>query len=144
MAKVESKKEVRHDPMRNVNKVILLGNATRDAELRHTSSGKPVASLRLATNRTAGGKETAQYHTIICWNALAETTRHSVKKGDPLYVEGRLEYRTFQDEEGKERGVTEVVASDVVFLSRKGAGRDEPSATAAELDADDLVPDDFF
>ena len=130
--------------MRNVNKVILLGNATRDAELWHTTSGKPVASIRLATNRTAGGKETAQYHTIVCWDALAETTSRSVKKGDPLYVEGRLEYRTYQDEEGKERGVTEIVASDVVFLSRKGNGREELSANAADLDADDFVPDDLF
>ncbi len=130
--------------MRNVNKVILLGNATRDAELRHTTSGKPVTSIRLATNRTAGGKETAQYHTVICWDALAETTHRSVKKGDPLYVEGRLEYRSFSDEEGKERGVTEIVASDVVFLSRHGDGRAEPGATAAARDADDLIPDDFF
>ncbi len=130
--------------MRNVNKVILLGNATRDAELRHTSSGKPVASLRLATNRIAGGKETAQYHTVVCWDALAETTHRSVKKGDPLYVEGRLEYRSFTDEEGKERGVTEIVAADVVFLGRKGDGREESRATTAELDADDLVPDDLF
>ncbi len=124
--------------------MVLLGNATRDAELRHTTSGKPVASLRLATNRTAGGKETVQYHTVVCWDALAATTSHSVKKGDPLYVEGRLEYRSFTDEEGKERGVTEFVAADVVFLSRIGDGRPELDAPPVALDVDDLIPDDLF
>jgi single-strand DNA-binding protein len=75
----------------------LLGNATRDAELRHTASGKPVASIRLATNRairSAAGEcsEDSQYHTVICWEGLAETVNQCVKKGDPLYVEGRLQY----------------------------------------------------
>jgi single-strand DNA-binding protein len=106
--------------MRSINKVILIGNATRDAELRQTHSGKPVSNLRLATNRTVKGEEQTQFHTIVCWDTLAETTGAYVKKGDPLYVEGRLEYRAFQDEEGKERGVCEIVASDVQFLSRRG------------------------
>src|SRR5581483_6759359 len=106
--------------MGSVNKVILLGNATRDAELRTTSTGKPVAHLRLATNRTAGGQETTQYHSVICWDRQAELVHRYVKKGDPVYVEGRLEYRTFQDEEGKERGVAEIIASDVQFLSKRG------------------------
>ncbi len=54
--------------MRGVNKVILLGNATRDAELRHTQSGKPVSNLRLATNRKVGDQEVTQFHTIVCWD----------------------------------------------------------------------------
>src|SRR5215217_7865576 len=105
--------------MRGINKVILIGNATRDAELRHTASGKAVSAIRLATNRTVGGQEETQYHTIVCWEGLAETTSRYVKKGDPLYVEGRLQYRSFQDEEGKERGVVEIVAGDVRFLGRR-------------------------
>ena len=83
--------------MRSINKVILIGNATRDAELRQTKSGKPVSNLCLATNRLSGGEERSQFHTVICWDRLAETTGAYVKKGDPLSVEGRLEYRTFQD-----------------------------------------------
>ncbi len=115
--------------MRGVNKVILVGNATRDAELRHTSTGKPVSSIRLATNRVVNGTEETQFHSIVCWNTLAETMARYVKKGDPLYVEGRLQYRSFQDEEGKERGVAEIVADDVQFLSRRGNGsRGEPEA----------------
>lgn len=116
--------------MRGVNKVILIGNATRDAELRHTQSGKAVSNLRIATNRTVNGQETTQYHTVVCWDTLAETTGLYVKKGRPIYVEGRLEYRTFTDEEGKERGTVEIVASDVQFLgsprSEEALGDDTP------------------
>ena len=69
--------------------------------------------LRLATNRTVKGNEVTQYHSVVCWDTLADTVSTYVKKGDPLYVEGRLEYRTFQDDEGNERGVAEVVAGDI-------------------------------
>ena len=119
--------------MRGVNKVILIGNATRDAELRHTRSGKPVASIRLATNsqvRTASGErqEESQFHSVVCWDSLAETTSRYVKKGDPLYVEGRLAYRQYTDSDGQTRGAVEIVAADVQFLS----GRKEAPAEAAE------------
>lgn len=116
--------------MRGVNKVILIGNATRDAELRHTQTGKAVSSIRLATNRTVKGEEEAQFHTVVCWDRLAETTAEYVKKGNPLYVEGRLQYRSYQDEEGNERGVAEIVADDVQFLSRRGTGTAERSPDA--------------
>lgn len=105
--------------MRGINKVILLGNATRDAELRHIQTGKAVTNIRLATNRLVSGQETTQFHTIVCWDTLAETTSRFVKKGEPLYVEGRLEYRTFEDGDGIERGVVEIVAGDVQFLGRR-------------------------
>ena len=120
--------------MRSVNKVILIGNATRDAELRHTGSGKAVASIRLATNRTVGGQEETQFHTVVCWEGLGETVATYVKTGDPLYVEGRLQYRTFQDEEGNERGVVEIVAADVQFLGR----RHDPDATTAPPTASEV------
>ncbi len=115
--------------MRGVNKVILIGNATRDAELRYTRNGKPSpASVWLPTT-TIKGEEETQFHSVVCWDRLAETTAEYVKKGDPLYVEGRLQYRSFQDEEGKERGVAEIVANDVQFLSRRSNGsRGEPEA----------------
>jgi single-strand DNA-binding protein len=119
--------------MRGINKVILIGNATRAAELRSTSSGKAVASIRLATNRLIHGQEETQFHAVVCWESLAETVSKFVKTGDPLYVEGRLQYRSYQDEEGKERGVAEIVASDVQFLGRRKDGTDvvptgEPTA----------------
>ena len=119
--------------MRGVNKVILIGNATRGAELRHTQSGKPVSNLRLATNRVVKGEESSSFHTVVCWDRLAEITAEYVKKGDPLYVEGRLEYRSYQDEEGKERGVCEIVAADVQFLgSRRGNGKAAPDPDASD------------
>ena len=127
--------------MRGVNKVILVGNATRDAELRHTSTGKPVSSIRLATNRVVNGSEETQFHGVVCWDQLAETTAKYVRKGDPLYVEGRLQYRSYQDEEGKERGVAEVVAGDVQFLGRRKAGPVEPAADLA-LTPDEVSPDE--
>ena len=136
--------------MRGVNKVILIGNATRDAELRHTRSGKSVASIRLATNRmvhTAGNErqEESQFHSVVCWDSLAETASRYVKKGDPLYVEGRLAYRTYTDSDGQARGAVEIVASDVQFLSgRKGAAdQAETGLSAGDQDGDELDLEDF-
>ena len=109
--------------MRGVNKVILVGNATRDTELRTTTSGKSVSNIRLATSRTtrnAAGELEAHphYHTVICFDRLAETTHKHVGKGRLVYVEGRLETRTFTDKDGREREITEVIANDVQFLDR--------------------------
>lgn len=131
--------------MRGVNKVILVGNATRDAELRHTQSGKAVSSVRLATNRSVNGQEESQFHAVVCWDRLAETTAAYVKKGDALYVEGRLQYRSYQDAEGQERGVVEVVAADVQFLGgRKDAAAmpapDPISPAATEEVSPDEIP----
>jgi single-strand DNA-binding protein len=107
--------------MRSINTVILIGNAIRDAEFHATKSGKPVSNIRLATNWVVGGEERSQFHSVICGNRLAETTAAYVKKGDPFYVEGKFEYRSFQDEEGTERGACETTASDVGVLSRRPA-----------------------
>src|SRR5829696_9710818 len=118
--------------MRSVNKVILIGNATRDAELRYTQSGKAVSNIRLATNRKVRDTEEAQFHSIVCWDGLAETTSKYVKTGDPLYVEGRLQYRSYQDSDGAERGVVEVVAADVQFLGRRPDGASAPDESAPQ------------
>src|SRR5215216_7156941 len=98
--------------MRGINKVILLGRATRDTERRTTAGGKPVSNLRLATNRVTRGTdgeavEHPQFHTVVCFDRLAEQTGRHVTKGRLVYVEGRLESRGFTDKEGKEREVTE-------------------------------------
>ncbi len=129
--------------MRGVNKVILVGNATRDAELRHTQGGKAVSGIRLATNRVVGGQEETQFHTIVCWDRLAETTAAHVKKGDPLYVEGRLQYRSYQDAEGQERGVVEIVASDVQFLGRGGRPAPEGPVVRRTGSDDEVSPDEI-
>ena len=126
--------------MRGVNKVILLGHATRDTELRHTDGGKPVSNIRLATNRMVRNKqqeleERTQYHTIICWEKLAEQTAKHVTKGKLIYVEGRLESRTFTDKEGREREVNEIIASDVQVLDVRGQKVDVPEE---EVHFDDM------
>src|SRR5262249_9492646 len=105
--------------MIGTNKVILVGNATRAAELRQTKSGKAVSHIRLATNRQVHGQEQTQFHDIVCWDKLAEQTGEYVTKGRLLYVEGRLEYRTFTDNEGNERHIAEITASAVHFLSSR-------------------------
>ena len=132
--------------MRGINKVILLGRATRDTELRSTGNGTPVSNIRLATNRVTRGKdgelaEHPQYHTVICWDRLAEQTGKHVTKGRLVYVEGRLESRSFTDKDGKEREVTEVIASDVQFLDGPGTkGTDLPAAERVQdTDFDDLA-----
>ena len=131
--------------MKGINKVILLGRATRDTELRSTGTGTPVSSIRLATNRVTRGPdgelvEHPQFHTVICWDRLAEQTGKHVRKGRLLYVEGRLESRTFTDKAGSERAVTEVIAADVQFLDAPGtATTDLPTeASAADSDFDNL------
>src|SRR5215207_5431630 len=121
--------------MRGINKVILLGRATRDTELRATGNGTPVSNIRLATNRVTRGTdgelaEHPQYHTVICWDRLAEQTGKHVTKGRLVYVEGRLESRSFTDKDGKERAVTEVIAADVQFL-------DAPGTKSADLPPED-------
>ena len=128
--------------MRGINKVILLGRATRDTEVRSTGSGTPVSNIRLATNRVTCSKdgelkESTQYHTVICWDRLAEQTGKHVTKGRLVYVEGRLESRSFTDKAGKEREVTEVIAADVQFL-------DAPGTTSADLPAEERSTDTDF
>jgi single-strand DNA-binding protein len=131
--------------MRGINKVILLGRAMRDTELRSTMNGTPVSNIRLATNRVGRGKngelaEHPQYHTVICWDRLAEQTGKHVTKGRLVYVEGRLERRSFTDKDGKEQAVTEVIAADVQFLDGPGTkSADLPAEEhAADTDFDDL------
>ena len=131
--------------MRGINKVILLGRATRDTELRSTGNGTPVSNIRLATNRVTRREdgelvEHPQYHTVICWDRLAEQTGTHVSKGRLVYVEGRLESRSFTDKEGHERAVTEVIASDVQFLDAPGTKSADLPADAAE---EELRPEDI-
>ncbi len=107
-----------------MNRVQLIGNITRDSELRYTPNGNAVCSFTVATNRgwtTDQGekKEETEFHRIITWNKLAELCGASLKKGSKVYVEGRLATRTYKDKQEQEKQVTEIVADDVVFLDKK-------------------------
>ncbi|KKR14975.1 MAG: Single-stranded DNA-binding protein [Candidatus Levybacteria bacterium GW2011_GWA1_39_32] len=111
---------------RSLNKVQLIGNLTRDPELRYTPSGAAVCTIGLATNRqwvTEAGekKEDAEFHRLVAWNKLAEICSQLLKKGRKIYVEGRLQTRKWQGADGNERQTTEIVISDMIILDPKGA-----------------------
>jgi single-strand DNA-binding protein len=107
--------------MANLNKVFLIGNLTRDPELRYTPSGMAVVTLRLAVNhrfkdRSGELKQDACFINVVVWDKQAETTNQYLKKGSSVLIEGRLQSRSWQDNEGKNRSVVEVRADRVVFL----------------------------
>ena len=112
----------------SLNKVLLIGNLTRDPELRYTPSGAAVCSFGLATNRvyTASDgtkKEEAEFTKIVSWNKLAELCSQLLTKGRKIYVEGRLRTNTWQAQDGSSRSTTEVVIEDMIILdSRKQEG----------------------
>ena len=110
---------------RSLNKVMLIGNLTRDPELRYTPNGAAVCSFRVATNRSwtpsDGGerKEETEFHRIVTWNKLAELCSQLLSKGRKVYVEGRLQTRSWDTPEGERRYSTEVVADDMVILDSR-------------------------
>ena len=116
---------------RSLNKVILIGNLGADPEVRSTSNGSRVATLSLATsrrwkNQSGEQQEKTEWHRVILWNnkgsSLADLAEKYCKKGDKLYVEGSIEYRSWQDREGQTRYTTEITAREVILLSGKGDG----------------------
>ncbi|HEX9704036.1 MAG TPA: single-stranded DNA-binding protein [Gemmatimonadales bacterium] len=116
---------------RSLNKVLLIGNLGADPEVRTTNNGSRVATLSLATSRQWTGQngekqEKTEWHRVICWNnkgaQLADVAERFLKKGDRVYVEGRIEYRTWEDREKQTRYTTEVIAREMIMLSPKGAG----------------------
>lgn len=124
---------------RSLNKVTLIGNLGADPEVRSTSNGSRVATLSLATSRnwkSQGGErqEKTEWHRVIFWsskfNNVVETIEKYCKKGDKLYVEGRIEYRSWQDREGQTRYTTEIIGNELIMLSGRQAGADAESFTA--------------
>jgi single-strand DNA-binding protein len=116
----------------SLNKVMLIGRLTRDPEMRYTPSGQPVTSFGLATNRYVSGadgdrREFTDFHNIVCWNIgrrnLAEIVAQYTRKGAQVYVEGRLQTRSWEGQDGQKRSRTEVVANDVQFLDSRGGGQ---------------------
>jgi single-strand DNA-binding protein len=110
-----------------VNKVILVGNLGSDPEMRYTPSGQGVCEFRVATNESWNDKngqrqERTEWHRIVVWGKRAEVCSKYLSKGRSVYVEGRIQTRTYDDKEGNKRYITEIVAQDVQFLG--GGGRD--------------------
>ncbi|HKF18567.1 MAG TPA: single-stranded DNA-binding protein [Candidatus Dormibacteraeota bacterium] len=146
--------------MSNLNRVMLIGRLTKDPEMRYTPSGQPVTSFSIATNRYTKGpdgdrREFTDYHNIVAWNigtrSLAEQVAQYTRKGSLVYIEGRLQTRSWEGQDGQKRRTTEVVANDVQFLESRGASAssggppdemppvpDEPSGGVRDVDPDDI------
>lgn len=126
---------------RSINKVVLLGNLTRDPELKYTPAGTAVCTFGIATNRswtTADGqtKEEAQYHRVVAWQKLAELCGKLLNKGRKVYLEGRITYREYTDKNGQQRHITEIVLDDfIVFGDGKRSGTMERHEGAGEQSA---------
>lgn len=111
--------------MISLNRAMLVGNLTRDPELRYTPSGRPVCSFGLATNRrfkNASGElqEQVEFHNVVAWGKLAEIVSQILKKGTRAYVDGRLQTRTWEGQDGLRRQRTEIVMENFIPLTPKG------------------------
>lgn len=109
---------------RSLNKVTLIGNLTRDPELRYTPTGAAVCTIGLATNRTwvtdsGEKKEETEFHRVVAWNKLAELCSQLLAKGRKVYVEGRLRTSAWQAQDGSQRTSTEIVIEDMIVLDSK-------------------------
>jgi single-strand DNA-binding protein len=114
--------------MKSVNKVILIGNLGKDPEVKYTPSGTPVAKLALATNerfkdKSGEWQDRTEWHNVVLWQRLAEIAGEYLKKGSKVYIEGRLQTRSWDDKNtNQKRYMTEVVANDLVLLGGRGEG----------------------
>ena len=107
-----------------MNKVVLIGRLTRDPELRYSGNNIPVASFSLAVNRTFSnqqGEREADFINIVVWNKQAETVKNYLTKGSQVAIEGRIQTRSYDDQNGQKRYVTEVVANNVEFVGSKNS-----------------------
>lgn len=116
--------------MRSINKVILVGNLTRDPELKQTQSGQPVATFGIATNREWATKDndrkkSTEFHEIVAWARLAEICAEYLKKGKLIYIEGYLKTRSWSAENGEKRFRTEIVMQDMIMLDKRAGSSEE-------------------
>ncbi len=139
----------------SVNKVILIGNLGSDPELKYTPSGAAVTNFNVATNEVWNDKdgnkqERTEWHRVVLWRKLAEIAGEYLKKGSKVYLEGRLQTRSWEDKDGVKRYTTDVVADNMTMLDSKGEGGSSgsdvssaPPATEAPPAADSGAEDDL-
>lgn len=128
-----------------MNKVFLIGRLTKDPELRYTSNQTAAASFTIAVNRTfanQNGEREADFINIVVWRKQAENVKNYLTKGSQVAIDGRIQTRTYDAQDGSKRYVTEVVADNVQFLDTKGGARDNGS-TPAFNDNASATPFDF-
>ena len=127
---------------RGLNKVMVIGQLGRDPEMRYTPSGRPVTSFSLASSRnwiTSEGerREETEWFNVVTWGGLAEVCKQHLHKGQTIYVEGRLQTRGWEDQEGKKHFRTEIVASEMIMLGdRRGEPAEEHIGEGAPADED--------
>jgi single-strand DNA-binding protein len=140
--------------MVSFNRVVLAGNLTRDPELRFTNNGIPVCQFGIAVNRVRSKSEEVDFFDITAWRELGETIANYKKKGDPILVEGKLQFRTWEAQDGSKRSKVDVVADNVQFLGRgdpsgeggasaDGGQRSRAGARQSSRDDVDLNEEDF-
>lgn len=134
--------------MASLNKVFLIGNLTRDPELRFTPSGAAVANIGLAVNhryQDNGGNwvDEPSFFTVVAWGRQAEVCNEYLQKGSPVLVEGRLRWRSWETPDGGKRSTVEIVASRVQFLNRAGARSEDVLADMADADLQALGGSDI-
>jgi single-strand DNA-binding protein len=120
-----------------LNKVMIIGNVGRDPEMRYMPSGRPVTSFSVATTRSwtnAEGerREETEWFNVVAWGNLAEICKQHLHKGQQVYVEGRLQTRNWEDQEGKKCFRTEVVAEEMIVLGNRRAAAEVVESTAGE------------
>jgi single-strand DNA-binding protein len=122
---------------RSLNKVLLIGNLGADPEIRNLPSGQSVATLRLATNESWGGRdgnppqERTEWHRVVLFGRLAEVARDFLRKGRQVFIEGRIQTRQWQDQQGQNRYTTEVVAQNLMMLGGRPEGVEGGGAAPA-------------
>ena len=132
---------------KSINKVIILGNAGKDPDVSYTPTGTAVAKVALATNertkaKTGEWQDRTEWHNVVLFQRLAEVCGEYVKKGDKLYIEGRLQTRSWDDKAtGAKRYTTEIIASELVLLSTKGSSTSGQTEAAPQMEEEaDSVP----
>jgi len=105
--------------MASLNSVSIIGNVGKEAEMRFTPSGKPVTSFSVACNSKFGETESTEWFNIVAWNKLAETCNQYLTKGQQVYVEGRFQTRSWEDNDGQKHYKTEIIANKVLFLGQR-------------------------
>jgi single-strand DNA-binding protein len=126
---------------RGLNKVLLIGNLGRDPEMRYTPSGRPVTTFSVATNRswkTSDGERRSEteWFNIVAWGSLAEICNQFLKKGQQVYIEGRLQSRSWEDDENVKHQTTEVVAKEMVMLGDRRKENSERDEVADEVSSE--------
>jgi single-strand DNA-binding protein len=136
---------------RSLNKAMLIGNVGREPRLKHTPGGIPVVTFRLATTETwrernGAIREHTDWHTVVAWRGLAQTTNKVIQKGDKVYVEGKIQTRIFDDKTGIRKTVVEILADNVLLIGRNRNRRPDgeiEETTEGDEEAVAIIENDF-